>query len=144
MVLYPLIEITMGTGKPSRNRWCGFFFGSFDMIINEISKESYKSITYQINLVPNVKTTVVIKDVDAEAYRNFKGEAAKLGLKVGEAASEAFRLWGHRRTLQMLKDRTRMEHAAKIIDGIRTNLEPIEDWNAVEEIRKWRDSRRSS
>ena len=118
--------------------------GSFNSSLYEISRESYKSITCQINLVPNVKTTVVIKDVDAVAYRNFKGEAAKLGLKVGEAASEAFRLWGHRGALQMLKDRSRMEHAAKIIDGIRTNLEPIEDWNAVEEIRKWRDSRRSS
>ncbi len=144
MVLHPQVEIAMGVEKPSWNRCFGFFLGSFNSSLYEISKESYKSITYQINLVPNVKTTVVIKDVDEEAYRNFKGEAAKLGLKVGEAASEAFRLWGHRRALLMLKDRSRMEHAAKIIDGIRTNLEPIEDWNAVEEIRKWRDSRRSS
>lgn len=91
-----------------------------------------------------MKTTVVIKDVDEEAYRNFKGTAAKLGLKLGEAASEAFRIWGHRRTLQKYRDRSKMERAAKVMDAIRTTLEPIEDWQAAEEIRKWRDSRRSS
>ena len=87
---------------------------------------------------------MVIKDVDEEAYRNFKGIAAKLSLKLDEAASEAFRLWGHNRTFQKLRDRSKMEHAAKVMDTIRTTLEPIEDWQAAEEIRKWRDSRRSS
>jgi hypothetical protein len=36
--------------------------------------------------------TVVIKDVDQAAFRILKGEAAKEGLKIGEAASQAFRL----------------------------------------------------
>src|SRR5579875_719079 len=37
--------------------------------------------------------SVSIKDIDEKAFRSLKAEAAKAGMKVGDAASEAFRMW---------------------------------------------------
>jgi hypothetical protein len=85
---------------------------------------------------------VVIKGVDQTAYRNLKGEAVKAGLKVGEAASEAFRLWVQRRTERRVKDIDRMKRAAEAMDKGRASLRRLEDWSGVEVIRKWRELRR--
>lgn len=86
--------------------------------------------------------TVVIKEVNEEAFRNLKGEAVKVGLKVGEAASQAFRLWVQQRSLQKVKDIDRMRRAAEIMDGNRVKLGESRDWSSVEVIRKWRELRR--
>jgi len=87
--------------------------------------------------------TVVIKEVDEEAFRNLKGEAVKAGLKVGEAASQAFRLWVQQRSLQKVKDIDRMKKAAEIMDRNRAKLGELKEWSSVEVIRKWRELRRS-
>ena len=86
--------------------------------------------------------TVVIKDVEKNAFRSLKGEAAKSGLKIGEAASQAFKMWVQQRTLQKLRDIERMRKAARIIDENRAKLTPLKEWSGVEEIRRWRDLRR--
>lgn len=86
--------------------------------------------------------TVVIKDVDDSAYRNLKGEAIKAGLKVGQAASQAFRLWVQKRILQRVKDVDRMKKAAQSMDTVRASLNKVEGWSSVEVIRKWRELRR--
>ncbi len=87
-------------------------------------------------------SAVVIKDVDEEAYRNLKGEAAKAGIKVGEAASQAFRLWVQQRSLQRIKDIDRLRKAAEIMERNRSKLTSREDWSTVEVIRRWRELRR--
>lgn len=86
-------------------------------------------------------TTVVIKGVEEETFRSLKGEAAKAGLKVGEAASQAFKLWTQRRTLQRLRNIDRMRKAARTMDENRAKLAVLKEWSAVEEIRKWRQLR---
>ncbi len=86
--------------------------------------------------------TVVIKGVDDSAYRNLKGEAMKAGLKVGEAASQAFRLWVRQRIQQRVKDVDRMKEAARNMDTIRASLKKVEGWSSVGVIRKWRELRR--
>jgi len=87
--------------------------------------------------------TVVIKDVDQAAFRILKGEAAKEGLKIGEAASQAFRLWVQQKALKRVKDAARIKAACKRIDENRAKLKPVRDWNSVKEIRKWRKYRHS-
>jgi len=87
-------------------------------------------------------STIVIKEVDEEAFRNLKGEAVKAGLRVGEAASQAFRLWVQQRSLQKVKDFDRMKRAAEIMDRNRAKLGEIKEWSSVEVIRKWRELRR--
>jgi hypothetical protein len=37
--------------------------------------------------------SMTIKGADEHAFRNLKAEVARLGIKVGEAATEAFRMW---------------------------------------------------
>ncbi|HID91353.1 TPA: hypothetical protein EYP44_05280 [Candidatus Bathyarchaeota archaeon] len=88
-----------------------------------------------------MRITVVIKDVEEEAYRSLKGEAAKLGLKVGEAASQAFKSWVRQRTIQRLRDIDRMRRAARVMDENRAKLTKLREWSGVEEIRKWRELR---
>ena len=90
----------------------------------------------------SLRRTVVIKDVDEEVFRNLKGEAMKAGLKVGDAASQAFRLWVQQRYLQRVKDIDRLRRAAEVMDRNRLGLMEREDWSSVEVIRKWRDLRR--
>ena len=82
--------------------------------------------------------------MDDEAYRSLKGEAAKAGLKVGEAASESFRLWVQQRKLQRVRDVDRLKRAAATMDRNRSKLKPQEDWDSVEVVRKWREHRRPS
>lgn len=86
--------------------------------------------------------TIVIRDADEETFRNLKSEAMKAGLKVGEAASQAFRLWVQQRRLQRVRDIDRLRKAAEVMDWNRAKLMQREDWSAVEVIRKWRELRR--
>jgi hypothetical protein len=82
--------------------------------------------------------TIVIKDVDEGAFKSLKSEAAKAGLKLGEAASQAFRLWVQQRALRKAKDLDRMRRAAEVMDKIRMRLRPAEEEWSVKEIRRWR------
>jgi hypothetical protein len=87
---------------------------------------------------------VVIKDVDEAAYRNLKGEAVKAGLKVGEAASQAFKLWVQERSLGRVKDFERIRKASKEIDLLRKKIGPVPGYDSTKVIREWRDRRRHS
>jgi len=82
---------------------------------------------------------VVIKDVDENAFRRLKSEAIKKGIKIGQAASQAFRLWAQESELKPLKDIDRLRGAVEAIENIRLNLQKIEGWSSVEVIRKWRE-----
>jgi len=86
--------------------------------------------------------SVSIKDIDEGAYRNLKAEAVRRGLRVGDAATEAFRMWVASKRQQKLRDKERMLEAAKDMDRLR--VEYKEEWPGVAEIRKWRDQRRQS
>lgn len=85
---------------------------------------------------------VVIKDVDEAAYRNLKGEAAKAGLKVGEAASQAFRLWVQEKSLGRVRDFGRIQKASRDIDRIRLKVGRVAGYDSTKVIREWRDRRR--
>lgn len=86
--------------------------------------------------------TTVIKDVDEDAFRNLKAEAVRAGLKVGEAASQAFRFWVQQRGRQRVKDMDRLRRAVKIMDTNRAKLPFDKGWSSVEVIRRWRELRR--
>ena len=87
-----------------------------------------------------ITSSVSIKDVDGNIFRNFKAEAIKHGLKLGEAASEALRLWITFKKYGRVWDRDRMLKAARDIDELRKKS--AKGWSGVEEIRKWRERRR--
>lgn len=87
-------------------------------------------------------SNVVIKDVDEAAYRNLRGEAVKAGLKVGEAASQAFRLWVQQRSLGRVRDSERMRRAAERMDEMRRRIGRVEGWSSTEVIRQWRELRK--
>jgi hypothetical protein len=89
-----------------------------------------------------LNSSVVIKGVDEDAYRSLKGEAAKAGLKVGEAASQAFRLWVQQRMLKRVRDVDRLKKVAERIDRNRETLKRAEGWSSVEVIRQWREQRK--
>ncbi|MEM3430702.1 MAG: hypothetical protein QXN20_07395, partial [Candidatus Bathyarchaeia archaeon] len=82
---------------------------------------------------------VVIKDVDENAFRRLKSEAIKRGIKIGQAASQAFRLWTQESELKPLKDIDRLREAVEAIENVRLNLQTIEGWSSVEVIRNWRE-----
>ncbi|MFQ6074634.1 MAG: hypothetical protein ACE5Z5_00670 [Candidatus Bathyarchaeia archaeon] len=84
--------------------------------------------------------SVTIKDVDEGVFRNFKAEAVRHGLRMGEAASEAFRLWIAFKRCGRVRDRRRMLRAAEDMDGLRKKS--ARGWSGVEEIRRWREQRR--
>jgi len=84
--------------------------------------------------------SVSIKDVDDNAFRNLKAEAVRRGLKVGDAATEAFRMWVASKRQARAKDRERMLEAARDMDLLR--VEKGEAWSGAEEIRRWRDKRK--
>ncbi|MEM3072737.1 MAG: hypothetical protein QW172_04700 [Candidatus Bathyarchaeia archaeon] len=83
--------------------------------------------------------TVVIKDVDEGAFRRLKAEAVKKGIKVGQAASQAFRLWAQESELKPLKDLNRLRSAAEAIENARLKLKMIKEWSSVDVIRSWRE-----
>ena len=84
--------------------------------------------------------SVSIKDLDENAYRNLKAEAIRHGMKVSEAATEAFRLWVASKRQTRERDTERMRKAAKEMDALRGESES--GWSGVEEIRRWRDTRK--
>lgn len=88
-------------------------------------------------------TTVVIKGIDEKAYRRLKGEAMRTGLKVGEAASQAFRLWVQQRMPSKARDIERLRRACQRMDENRSKLRVLEDWSSVKVIRQWREHPRS-
>jgi len=84
--------------------------------------------------------SVSIKDIDEDAFRNFKAEAVRMGLKIGDAATEAFRMWVASKRQTRIRDRGRMIEAARDMDELRTSSG--KGWSGAEEIRKWRDKRK--
>ena len=84
-------------------------------------------------------STIVIKDVDETVYRSLKGEAVKSGLRVGDAASQAFRLWVQQRNLGQVRDRDAMRRASEAIDLRRAKIGVVKGWSSTEVIRKWRE-----
>jgi hypothetical protein len=89
-------------------------------------------------------SNIVIKDVDEAVYRSLKGEAIKAGMKVGEAASQAFKLWVQQRSLGRVRDRDKMQRAAARTDEMRRKIGRVKGWNSTEVIREWRELRRPS
>lgn len=85
--------------------------------------------------------TISIKDVDEASFRYLKAEAVRKGLKVGQAASEAFRLWVANENKTRMKDVRRMTAAAVDMDKLRSEVGRSE-WSGSREIRKWRDRRK--
>ncbi|KXA99943.1 hypothetical protein AKJ42_02080 [candidate division MSBL1 archaeon SCGC-AAA261C02] len=84
--------------------------------------------------------SVTIKDVDENVYKNFKAEAVRRGLKVSEAATEAFRFWASLKKPRRVRNWSRIKKASKDIDRLREKSES--EWSGTEEIRKWRDRRK--
>lgn len=85
----------------------------------------------------------MIKGVDEDAYRKLKSRAAREGLRIGQAASIAFRAWTQQEHQKRIRDTDKMKMAAEIIDSNRANLKQVEDWFGVKVIRRWRQSRRT-
>jgi len=67
----------------------------------------------------------------------------KAGIKVGSAASQAFRLWTQQRSMQRVKDIDRLREAAEVMDRNRRRLAGRDDYSTVEVIRRWRELRRT-
>jgi hypothetical protein len=84
--------------------------------------------------------SVSIKDVDENTYRNLRAEATRHGMRVGDAATEAFRLWVASKRQAKQRDEERMRHASEDMDNLRKTDNA--NWSGAEEIRKWRDERR--
>ena len=84
--------------------------------------------------------SVSIKDIDENAYRNLKAEAIRHDMRVGEAATEAFRLWVASKRQTSQRDQERMRRAAEEMDRLREEEKVY--WSGAEEIRKWRDQRK--
>ena len=84
--------------------------------------------------------SISIKDVDEDAFRNFKAEAVRMGVKIGDAASEAFRMWVASKRQTKIRDRGKMIEAARDMDELR--ISAGRGWSGTEEIRKWRDKRK--
>jgi len=84
-------------------------------------------------------SSIVIKDVDEAAYRSLKREAVKAGLKVGEAASQAFRLWLRERSSGRVKDFEKIRRASREIDRLRERIGRVPGHDSTKVIREWRD-----
>lgn len=84
--------------------------------------------------------SVSIKDLDENVYRNLKAEAIRHGMKISDAATEAFRLWVASKRQTRQRDKERMRSAAEDMDALRSGT--ITEWSGAEEIRRWRDERR--
>lgn len=84
--------------------------------------------------------SISIKDVDENSFRNLKAEAVRRGIKVGHAASEAFRMWVASTRQNKVRDVDAMRRAAQDMDKLRA--ESKLQWSGVAEIRKWRDERK--
>jgi hypothetical protein len=89
---------------------------------------------------PPPSMSVSIKGLDENAYRNLKAEAIRHGMKVSDAATEAFRLWVTSKRQTRQRDEERMRSAAEDMDTLRGETKT--GWSGAEEIRRWRDERR--
>jgi hypothetical protein len=83
--------------------------------------------------------SISIKDLDEAAFRNLKAEAVRRGMRIGDAATEAFRAWVTSQRQVKVRDRERMLAAARDMDVLRGG---DVGWSGVEEIRRWRDERK--
>ena len=81
----------------------------------------------------------MIKDVDEAAHRILKREAVKGGLKVGEAASQAFRLWLRERSSRRVKDFEKIRRASREIDRLRERIGRVPGHDSTKVIREWRE-----
>ena len=86
--------------------------------------------------------SISIKDLDESVFRNLKAEAVRRGMRIGDAATEAFRAWVASKRQVRVRDRECMLAAARDMDALRGGGGA--DWSGVEEIRKWRDDRESA
>ncbi len=84
--------------------------------------------------------SISIKDMDENAFRNLKAEAVRQGMKINDAATEAFRLWVTLKRQGKVRDQERMLTATKDIDALRNTGEA--GWSGAEEVRRWRDERK--
>lgn len=84
--------------------------------------------------------SISIKDLDENVFRNLKSEAVRRGMRIGDAATEAFRAWVASQRQVRVRDRERMLAAARDMDALRGDGGV--GWSGVEEIRKWRDERK--
>ena len=66
-----------------------------------------------------LRVSISIKDVDESAFRNLKAEAVRRGMRIGDAASEAFRAWIASQRQVRVQDRERMLAAASDMDVLR-------------------------
>lgn len=85
--------------------------------------------------------SVSIKDIDESAFRNLKAEAVRAGIRVGDAASEAFRMWVASKRQARFHDKEKMDDAARDMDRLRVQFGKVK-WSGVKEIRKWRECRK--
>jgi hypothetical protein len=102
----------------------------------------YNFLYFQYLAILVLGSNIVIKDVDKAVYRSLKGEAIKAGLKVGDAASQAFRLWVQQRSLGRVRDREAMRRASRDMDLRRAKIGTVKGWSSTDVIRKWRELRR--
>jgi len=84
--------------------------------------------------------SISIKDMDENAFRNLKAEAVRRGIKISDAATEAFRLWVALKRQDKVRDEERMRRAAEDIDSLRSG--GVSGWSGVAEVRRWRDERK--
>jgi plasmid stability protein len=84
--------------------------------------------------------SISIKDLDENVFRNLKAEAVRHGMRISDAATEAFRMWVTSKREVKMRDRERMLNAVKDMDALRS--ENKIEWSGAEEIRKWRDERK--
>lgn len=83
---------------------------------------------------------MTIKEMDENVFRNFKAEAIRHGLKIGEATTEALRLWMLFKKYGRVRDKARMLKAARDMDRLRVKSK--RGWSGAEEIRRWREQRK--
>jgi len=82
---------------------------------------------------------IVIENVDEAVYKSLKGEAIKAGLKIGDAASQAFRLWVQQRSLGRIRDWEAMRKASRDMDLRRTRIGAVKGWSSTDIIGKSRE-----
>ncbi len=80
--------------------------------------------------------SISIKDVDEKTFLNFKAEAIKEGLKLGQAATEAFQLWINSKKMHRLKDFEIIKSASEKINELRKKSE--KGFDSLEVLTRWR------
>ena len=81
--------------------------------------------------------SINIKDVDKDAYRKLEAEAIRHNMSIGDAATEAFRLWVTSKRQEHQRDKERIQRAAEVMDKLREQAK--DSWSGSKEIRRWRD-----